>query len=85
MCDTCSLQVVQHLSLVLICNGLTCFQFDNKAVVDHEIGEVLANNNAVFIVNSDRVLLLDAEARFPQTINQCVFTFSKNFSRYPFP
>ena len=56
MGDTGSLQVMKHLSLVLVCDGLTGFQFDQKAVVDHNIGEVLANNSAIFILNSDGVL-----------------------------
>ena len=48
-------------------------QFDNKLVLDKQIREIVAKNRSILIIDCDRILVLDAETGFAQSMGQRVF------------
>jgi hypothetical protein len=65
-------QVSKHLRHVLTGSGPGSFHFHNQLFLDDEVGEILANDRAILIVNRERPLLLDLETEFPQPMDKSV-------------
>ena len=46
MLNSCCLQIMKHLRLVLVRERFAGFEFNEKAVIDDDIGEVFSDNGA---------------------------------------
>jgi hypothetical protein len=66
-------QVAQNLGDMLAGNRLGGFEFDDQLTFDQKIHEKLAKKRAVLVVNIDRMLLLDQQAKLAQTMRQTIF------------
>jgi hypothetical protein len=76
-------QIVHALREVDAVEGSHCFQFDDDAVINNQIGGVFPDDNSV-VSNDDRMLLRDAEAVFPQLVSQAILVhlFQKSGSHF---
>ena len=54
MFNSRSAQVAKNLRSVFISEGADCFEFNNEFVIDHKVGDEIAQRAAVLIVNRDR-------------------------------
>ena len=50
--------------------GFGSLEFDYEPAVNQQIGEVIANQGTVLVIDLNRVLLLDLESRFSQPMCQ---------------
>ena len=55
-------QVGENLTFVFHCHCLSGFKFDNQNILDQQIRKILANQCAIFIKHSERMLLLNPGA-----------------------
>src|SRR5438046_11776 len=53
--------------------GLTCFQLDNEGERQEQIRDVLSEHGAVFIIDLERILLLDSKPGLAQPMCQSIF------------
>ncbi len=54
MFNSRSAKVAKNLRSVFIGEGADCFEFNNEFVIDHKVGDEIAQRAAVLIVNRDR-------------------------------
>ncbi len=66
-------QVAEHLGHMFVSESLGRLQLNDQAIVHQHIGVIIANQGAVFVIDLERVLLLDLQADFPQAMHQGVF------------
>jgi len=71
--DPGRLKVTKNLGDVFVRDLADRFELDDKAVIHDEVGEVFAQQGTVFVINVERVLLLDFEPKLTQTMRQGVF------------
>ncbi len=57
---------------MLVGGRLDRFEFHDEAIFDVQIRVVFAKNRAVFVINRERVLLLDFQALFVKATDECV-------------
>jgi hypothetical protein len=55
-------QVAENLGLVFGRDGFGRLQFHDQPAINQQIGEVIANQGAILIIDFDRILLLDFQA-----------------------
>ena len=67
-----SFQIIHALRDVDAVEGSHCFQFDDDAVINQEIGGVLTNHNAI-VSNNNRMLLRNFQAILPKFVRQAIF------------
>ena len=66
-------QVAEDLGDMFISDGFAGFQLDDEAVVDEEVGEIMAEDLAVFISHFERLLLFHLETGFAEAMGKTVF------------
>jgi hypothetical protein len=57
---------------MFIHHGFGCFQFNDEFFCNEQVGEKLAQERAIFVVNMKRVLLLDRQTLFTETVREPV-------------
>lgn len=55
---------------MFVCQSLGRFQLNNKSVVHEQIGDVIANEGAVLVVDFEWILLLDVQAQLSQSVRK---------------
>lgn len=73
MLDVGGFQVTEDLSLVFRRQRPGCFQLNDELSINQEVGQVFAQQRAVFVRHLDAVLLLHVQAPLPQAMRQGVF------------
>ena len=71
--DSGGFQITQDLRGVFVRAGSAGFQFNDQSAFDEQVGEILAQQRPVFIINIQWMLSLNVKAGFAQPIRQGVF------------
>jgi hypothetical protein len=66
-------EISEELGDVFVDQGFDGFEFDDQRILNEEIGEVFAENRAVFIEDVESVLLHDIQALFAKAMGESVF------------
>ena len=80
--DLGRLEVAENLRSVLVGQCTARFQFYDQAALDQQVGQILADECAVLVINFEWVLLFDFNASLAQPICQGVFI---DFLQVPVP
>ena len=65
-------QISQQLSNVFIGGRLDRLEFHDQAIFDEQVGEILTQDRAVFVVDGEWKLVLDFQTLLPQAIRERV-------------
>src|SRR5574341_1244550 len=65
-------EVVQELCYVLSDERLCRLDLDHEAVVNEQVGVVLAYEGPVLVVDGESLLLLDVETLLPKPVRECI-------------
>ena len=66
-------EITQDLSLVFVDQGFRGLQFHYQFALHQQVGQVVADERAIFVIDLDRMLLFDVEPRLAQPVRQGVF------------
>ncbi len=73
MFDVGGTQITNNLCLVFIGKGFAGFEFNNENILNNQVGIVVSNFGSVFIEDLKRVLLLNLDPIFSQTMHERIF------------